>query len=850
MRFLYFFLLVLFFQKSFAAPSSVLLLEDIPSIPRSRSIKQLKKSFQDLKSVYKENRIILWWIQFKEGETIPDLFCENMEVLSKEREFPLHSLADIYFYEKCSLKDNLVFNINNFPDWLKPLAALASYRRGKKSNDREEILNAALELGHLSPYEELQISYQRHAYRLARELKDNRLKIIEKELFQRAPRLNPHVQLKDYLLVANDFRKVRNFTKARYWYLKNLKSTETGWEEKNQSFKWLAWIYKQQKKTQKFLRTMRGWSKWLAQEKNKKAWKLYYKNQLKIARGYWNLDRNQEALSLLNAILSEEESSVIKEEVHWLKGLIKSGEGFLEESLKEFNMALLSLEEKNKNISFQEKILWKKAWVLRELQQITASIRVLKKLIRKTDESSIKARASFWIGENQMDLKRRFAAARTFRSIRKEDPIGYYGLMASYRLNKAPFFSLEDTHLSLGKMDINTEDIPVTRWLLALNKKGLLKTFLESRKKSLKIRQEKTMDDWLALVSLYKATDRYLDIFQTFSLMPSSLQKLFIEKYGGLLFPLAFQREVEKEAIKQKISPALLFALIRQESAFNRKARSPSDAFGLMQLIPSTARAMARKIRVSYRGYADLYNAEKNISLGTAYFKTLLSQYNGSLILAAAAYNAGGTPIKKWRTSLNKTHPLNFIESIPYGETRVYVKLVIRNFIIYNKILRDFYQITSKESHHSDFSLFSVAEPPPFSPEPSEEESDVESSVEDLSASESSDREELWQLLLKVYNPPQKNSVSDEYKKKMIEASGSSLESGKSNEMIAAFIEQEDESDNEVKVTGNDTEMDLEDNNRFFFSRFFEWIFSSKKDLEDGKEKFSFWFPENLFFID
>ena len=848
MDFLPFFLLILFFQNSFATPP--LILEGIPSIPKSRSTKQLKQSFQNLKFDHRENRAILWWLQFREGEMIPDLFCGNMEALSKEKDFPLSSLAGIYFYEQCSPKEKLTFNIENFPDWLKPLAALSSYRRGKKTSNKKQILNAALKLARLSPYEELQISYQQHARRLARELKDSRLKKIERELFQMAPRLNPQVHLKNYLPVANDFRKVRNFKKARYWYLKILKSSEARWGEKNQSFKWLAWMYKQQKNTQKLLKTTRQWSKWLSREKNTKAWKSYYKNQLNIVRRYWNLDQNQAALDLLDVILNEEKAAIVKEEVHWLRGLIKAGEGLLEESLKEFDMALLLFEKNGENISFEEKILWKKAWVLRELNQLVASLQVLKKLARRAESSAIRARASFWIGESQVDLKRRFAAARTFRSLRREDPIGYYGLMASYRLNKAPLFSLENKYISLEKMNMNTEDIYITQWLLSLRKNGLLRTFLESRKKTLKVQKEKTFDDWLALVSLYKATDRYLDIFQTFFLMPPSLQELFIESYGGLLFPLAFQKEVEKESITQKVSPALLLALIRQESAFNQKARSPSDAFGLMQLIPSTARAMAKKIRTPYKGYVDLYNAEKNIRLGTAYFKKLLSQYNGSLILATAAYNAGGTPVKKWRTDLNKTHPLSFIESIPYRETRIYVKLVIRNFIIYNKILRDLYKTTSHDKD-SGFSIFNVAEAPPFAPKSSEEaghpfpkqEFDETSSISELS-----DRKELWHLLLRVYYPPQQKSHSenDDLSKSSVEKTGGSgMES-------VGFKEQMDKSDNEIEESDN-KETDFQDDRRFFFSRFLDWIFNPTGDADfskENKERFSFWFPENLFFID
>ena len=270
--------------------------------------------------------------------------------------------------------------------------------------------------------------------------------------------------------------------------------------------------------------------------------------------------------------------------------------------------------------------------------------------------------------------------------------------MACRRLKKEPLISFSSVKLPLEKINLKTEDFLLTHWLIAFKKKELLGQLLQSRKQSLENHSDKTFKDWLSLISLYQTTGKYLSIFQTFSLMSPEFQKIFIEDYGGLLFPLDFQKEVEKEAFGQKVSPAMLFALIRQESAFNRRARSLSDAFGLMQLIPSTARAMAKKMRQSYRGYGDLYNEEKNIILGTAYFKSLLSRYNGSFILAAAAYNAGSTPVRKWRVALDKTRPLDFIENIPYEETRTYVKLVIRNFVIYNKLLKNLYQ-SSNQNH-------------------------------------------------------------------------------------------------------------------------------------------------------
>ena len=167
------------------------------------------------------------------------------------------------------------------------------------------------------------------------------------------------------------------------------------------------------------------------------------------------------------------------------------------------------------------------------------------------------------------------------------------------------------------------------------------------------------------------------------------LKKYFLKNHISLFFPRDYKKEIQKSAEKWSLSKAMVFALIRQESAFNPRARSSSDAFGLMQIIPSTARATARKIKHPYRGVRDLYRPTTNIRLGTYYLKSLLQKYDNSFILATAAYNAGGTPVKKWRKDLSVENPLEFIENITYEETRTYVRLLIRNFIFYNKILNE-----------------------------------------------------------------------------------------------------------------------------------------------------------------
>ena len=134
---------------------------------------------------------------------------------------------------------------------------------------------------------------------------------------------------------------------------------------------------------------------------------------------------------------------------------------------------------------------------------------------------------------------------------------------------------------------------------------------------------------------------------------------------------------------------ALIFSIIRQESAFNVRARSTADAFGLMQLIPSTARQTAKKNKIPYRNFRDLYFPSKNILLGTAYIKSLLQKYDNNFSFSVSAYNAGSTPVNRWREELKEFDTLEWIENIPYEETRTYVRLLIRNYVFYYNLLEN-----------------------------------------------------------------------------------------------------------------------------------------------------------------
>jgi soluble lytic murein transglycosylase len=149
-------------------------------------------------------------------------------------------------------------------------------------------------------------------------------------------------------------------------------------------------------------------------------------------------------------------------------------------------------------------------------------------------------------------------------------------------------------------------------------------------------------------------------------------------------FPIVYKEHVAKAAKQTSVNPLFIFAVTRQESAFVPDAKSTAGAVGLMQLLPATAKQTAQKNGLSFTPQ-DLIHPEKNIALGSRYLDHLLGVFDGNRILAAAAYNAGPTRVKKW---LNKEKGAQlpydvWIETIPFKETRGYVQNILSFSVIY-----------------------------------------------------------------------------------------------------------------------------------------------------------------------
>jgi soluble lytic murein transglycosylase len=194
---------------------------------------------------------------------------------------------------------------------------------------------------------------------------------------------------------------------------------------------------------------------------------------------------------------------------------------------------------------------------------------------------------------------------------------------------------------------------------------------------------------WLAksIAGVYEDQGSYIRAIET---LKRAIPSYFSAEVGQLprpvwdgLFPRPFWDELKRDCLKNQLDPYLVASLIRQESEFNPAAISRANAMGLMQLLPKVGKGLAREMRIKHFSRDQLLQPNTNLRLGTRYFKRVVDHYGGHIEYALAAYNAGENRVEDWRKNADFKDAEEFVESIPFTETREYVQAILRNAMLY-----------------------------------------------------------------------------------------------------------------------------------------------------------------------
>ncbi|MBI5789832.1 MAG: tetratricopeptide repeat protein [Candidatus Schekmanbacteria bacterium] len=401
----------------------------------------------------------------------------------------------------------------------------------------------------------------------------------------------------------------------------------------------------------------------------------------------WNLGHDPEAVRYLALLVRKYPHSKWLDNALYILGRIH-------ESNEAYNRALNTYQRLAKSYprsTWADQAYWRMGWIHYRLEQYPLAVNTFERALKKPVKSPWKEASLYWKGRAWENLKETEKATATYNKIISTVNYTYYAQLAQKRISrlsqKNTFTPPPDPVENLpwkypaqikGNDDANFHLIrSLELSQLALTED--LKAELDELNKS----SQPDLDFWLYLSRAYQSLGAYPQAVRAILIYQNlnHCQRHELDaNLRALLYPRFYWDKLVRQAERYNLDPYLLAALIKQESAFNRQARSRSGALGLMQLMPKTAAHIAEQLSQKKPDEEQLFNPAINIQYGSYYFLQLLKRYEGELHLALAAYNAGEDATRKWQTKNKDRDWEEFMEDISYTETRGYVRQVISNY--------------------------------------------------------------------------------------------------------------------------------------------------------------------------
>ncbi len=362
-------------------------------------------------------------------------------------------------------------------------------------------------------------------------------------------------------------------------------------------------------------------------------------------------------------------------------------------SYKNYDTALKILKQYNlSSKKYLSEAQWLTGWLsLTFKKDPKTAYEYFSKMFLEVKTPISKARASYWSGKSAKALGD-FSSQQIWFERAAAYPATFYGQLALRELGKELFMPFRNVDINDKKFEEykKQELVKTLILLLQTNEKKLARLFAMHL-----VSQASNTKEIMMLCKILRDFEKIsLSIFASKKAIYSSIY------IPNLNFPLPNEKLMAIIKNNTVIPLSVTYGITRQESAFDINAKSRAGARGLMQLMPRTARVTAKKNNYKYKRNFLTLKPSYNIKIGSIYFKEMLEKFNGSYVLALAAYNAGPSRVNRWLKTYGdprkkEIDPVTWMELIPISETRNYVQRVIEGIYMYKVLLGDEKNLTS-----------------------------------------------------------------------------------------------------------------------------------------------------------
>lgn len=671
-----------------------------------------------------------WVANYKKSEKNCSLL---KDFISQDAPTPeVKAVVSLRYNQKCNKKENVLAGLKF--DWLRKDAIMSGLRDAGTPELFTEYYENFLNLD-ISSRAELEFLERTNLY--SRQLKKVN-PATQKELFDRMLHLFPafyvtygrEVPVKKQFEAAYGLRMRREFAQSRKIYseiieeskasLEKYKSVKSKADELEDIFK--AYEYSrityrvEERKERGIKETQRAYKffqDYYSKNPKKEYSKHYTDTSVQLARDMWTEGQLDDARKILLDTVASTPKPDSLDQVYWVLGRMDQEKQNYTGAIEYFEKALGEDPAKD----FRLKLMWLVAWNSKKNNQIEKAIEGLESLEKKSDDPEFETyyfKSLFWQAMLYRELKKEKKAQDILQEVAEENKFGYYGRVATLETNPKVFEKEFPTEIKLEENDIVDPVRERTiKLLLEMNEPQILSEYLSSLWRGIGKSARKKISTrlqflvWSHESELYKENQQILEIFE-----PDSKIELF-EKAPHLFFPQPYFDIVEKYSKKFRVPHELAYSIMRQESLFDKKARSPADAFGLLQLLPRVASRHMSETGIKFVMAEELYEPSVILPLGIAHLLQLLKIFDGSMLLTATSYNAGVNPVKNWLKTRYTGNVYEFIEDIPYLETEHYAKLVFRNLSFYVQFNKN---MDAKSKVELLTKYFKIQSPEGFSP--------------------------------------------------------------------------------------------------------------------------------------
>lgn len=362
----------------------------------------------------------------------------------------------------------------------------------------------------------------------------------------------------------------------------------------------------------------------------------------------------------------------------YLAGLLLDGRGLFDRAEKHF----VWVSRNRVSSGLSNAALWRLGWGAFRAQREREAIGHFERLLAKETDTIGRLRTRYWRARALERSGDEAAARAEFTVLANDFPFSYYGWRARDRIrdHDEPSAGLRPDP---GTTRLEADDLARPKILLAA---GLRKLAIEEMRRT--SRRARGLADRLAMAQLFSEAEEYHDALRV--VVDAYTEDLargpvpHLEELWWYAWPWAFQELVAASTSdSNSVEPALVYAIMREESGYRPQILSTSGARGLLQIMVPTGDRLANRMGEAHYQPDDLFEPATNIKLGAYYLTELLGRFEGRLSASIASYNAGPNAVEGWLEQPSASEDDVWVESIPYDQTRGYVKRVLRSYHAY-----------------------------------------------------------------------------------------------------------------------------------------------------------------------